>query len=568
MSGKTARQTIKRLYAIRNQYGSDEAVEKLALLDALDDLETRSATDLGRLHLALCFLRAFPDNRRVLDRVTAALDGFTSRVTRLGEGERKRLVDTGIAGTTLHYPFSYEVSAWLASKFPGVAAIDWAAFDEPARFEELLEHVLHHAETDYYDSGRVSTRDWLDLAAAHRPGSDFDWLMSELHDRRHHARFWTSLYNAAEVPLVCTLAETGLSKTRNVLQPGRVRFRATPMQAGIVRPKAEIARPIRAVKCLDRKAGRALLDVAMASLAVRHRETIHFNCANPAEVWIADVGRGVQVAATGLLPEHRYPLECTMGFLILSNGVPIGYGGSSMLYRQANTGINIFEEYRGSEAAWLWVQVMRVFHTLSGCTRFIANPYQFGSENTEALRSGAFWFYYRLGYRPVAAGVRKLARSEFAMVSRGKGYRTPVDVLRKLAVCDMHLTLPAVRQADFFDETWIELSSLLATQQLARTGHRSRRRAQDALAHALAQDLAIESMTAWSQEERRWFVRLSPIISALHPGSWSAADRRSLVALMRAKGSEHERDFAARFGKHERLFNALKKACRRLAREH
>ena len=568
MSGKTARQTIKRLYAIRNQYGSDEAVEKLALLDALDDLESRSATDLGRLHLALCFLRAFPDNRRVLDRVTAALDGFTSRVTRLGEGERKRLVDTGIAGTTLHYPFSYEVSAWLASKFPGVAAIDWAAFDEPARFEELLEHVLHHAETDYYDSGRVSTRDWLDLAAAHRPGSDVDWLMSELHDRRHHARFWTSLYNAAEVPLVCTLAETGLSRTRNIFPCGRIHFRTTPMQAGVIRPKAEIGRRIRSVKRLDRKGGQALLDVAMASLAVRHRETIHFNCANPAEVWIADVGRGVQVAATGLLPEHRYPLECTMGFLILSNGVPIGYGGSSMLFRQANTGINIFEEYRGSEAAWLWAQVMRVFHALSGCTRFVANPYQFGSENTEALKSGAFWFYYRLGYRPVAADVRKLARSEFAKVARGKGYRTPVGVLRKLAVCDMHLTLPAARQADFFDEEWIELSSLLATQQLARTGHRSRRRAQDALAHALAQDLEIASMAEWSQEERRWFVRLSPIISALHPGSWSAADRRSLVALMRAKGSKHERDFAARLGEHERLFNALKKACRRLAREH
>mgnify|MGYP001819309723 FL=1 len=568
MSGKSARQTIKRLHAIRNRYGSDEAAEKLALLDALGELETRSAPDLGRLHLTLCFLRAFPDNRRVLERVTAELDAFASRVTRLGGSERERLVDAGIAGTTLHYSFSYEVATWLARAFPGAAAIDWAAFDEPARFEELLEHVLHHAETDYYDSGRVSTRDWIELAAEHRPGSDFDWLMSELHDRRHHARFWTSLYNAAEVPLVCTLAETSLSRTRNVFPSGRVRFRATPMQAAVVRPKAEIASPIRSIKLLDRKGGQALLDVAMASLAVRHRETIHFNCANPAEVWIADVGRGVQVAATGLLPEHRYPLECTMGFLILSNGVPIGYGGSSMLYRQANTGINIFEEYRGSEAAWLWVQVMRVFHALSGCTRFVANPYQFGSENTEALKSGAFWFYYRLGYRPVAADVRKLARGEYAKVARGKGYRTPVDVLRKLAVCDMHLTLPAARQADFFDEGWIELSSLLATQQLARTGHRSRRRAQDALAHALAKDLEIESMAAWSQEERRWVVRLSPVISALYPGSWSAADRRSLVVLMRAKGSKLERDFAARFGKHERLFNALKKACRRLAREH
>jgi len=102
----------------------------------------------------------------------------------------------------------------------------------------------------------------------------------------------------------------------------------------------------------------------MSSLAARHRETIHFNYANPGDVYIANVGKGISIAVTGLSAEHRYPLECTLGFLILSNGVPIGYGGASVLFKQANTGINIFDEYRGSEAAWLWVQVMRVFHTL------------------------------------------------------------------------------------------------------------------------------------------------------------------------------------------------------------
>jgi hypothetical protein len=568
MSGKSARQTINRLHEIRNRYGDAVSAEKSALLREVADIEVRSAADLRRLHLVLCFLRAFPDNRPVRDAVAAELDGFASRVTGLSDYQRNRLVDSGIAGTRLHYAFSYEVAAWLAGAYPGVAAIDWDEFEDPSRLEELLEHLLHHAEADYYDSGRVTTRDWIRMAAEHQMGSDADWLMSELGDRRHHARFWTSLYNAAEIPLVCTLAETGLSRTRNALPAKRVRFRSTPMQVRVARPKTEIARPIRAMRLLERSAGAKLLDVAMGSLAVRHRETIHFNYANPAEVWVADVGRGVQIAATGLLPEHRYPLECTMGFLILSNGAPIGYGGSSMLFRQANTGINIFEEYRGSEAAWLWAQVMRVFHALSGCTRFIANPYQFGSENTEALRSGALWFYYRLGYRPVDAEVRKLARNEFARLERKKDYRTPVAVLKKLAVCDMHLTLPGARQADFFNEDWIEMSSLLATRQLARSGHRSRRKATDALAHRLADELGIRSMADWSAEERRWFLRLCPVVSALDPATWSAADRRSLVALMRAKGSALERDFVSRFGKHDRLFNALKKACRNAERHH
>ena len=568
MSGKSARQTIKRLHAIRNRYGSAAAIEKQALLEEIRGRTVRSATDLRKLHTALCFLSAYPDTAAVYELAHAGLQDFASRVTGLSEHQRLALVDSGIAGTNIHYQFSYEVASWLAQRFPGVALIDWEAFEDSSRFDELLEHLLHHSETDFYDSGRVTTEEWMKIAASLQAGNDFDWLMSELSDRRHHARFWTSLYNAAEVPLVCSLAETAVSRTRNRFPVAAVRERAEPMQSRVPRAKLEIARPIKSIQLLDKRDGAALLDVAMASLAARHRETIHFNYANPAEIWLADVGKGVQVAASGLLPEHRYPMECTMGFLILSNGVPIGYGGSSMLYRQANTGINIFEEYRGSEAAWLWVQVMRVFHALSGCTRFIANPYQFGSENTEALKSGAFWFYYRLGYRPVDADVRKFARNEYAKLGKKPGYRTPVKVLRKLATCDMHLNLPGARQADFFDEGWIEISSLLATRQLAATGHRSRRRAQDGLAHQLAADLAIDSMAGWTQEERRWFVRLAPLVSALNPGAWSARDRKKLVDLIRAKGSIHERDFVERFGRHERLFNAMKKACRRAAHDH
>ena len=33
--------------------------------------------------------------------------------------------------------------------------------------------------------------------------------------------------------------------------------------------------------------------------------------------------------------------------------------------------------------------------------RFVVEPSQFGGTNKEGLLSGAFWFYYRLGFRPI-----------------------------------------------------------------------------------------------------------------------------------------------------------------------
>lgn len=103
-------------------------------------------------------------------------------------------------------------------------------------------------------------------------------------------------------------------------------------------------RPLDSLQRLSARAGSKLIDVAMASLAVRHRETNHFNCANPKEVYLADVGMGLSIAVFGLHEKDRYPLECTVGYLIVSNGVPIGYGGASALFRHVNTGINIFDE--------------------------------------------------------------------------------------------------------------------------------------------------------------------------------------------------------------------------------
>ena len=565
MNRISARQTIRRLHEIRNQYGPEPAAEKSSLLDLLPELTARAASDLKKLHLSLCFIRAFPDSAEVHEKVVRLLSGFDSLIAGMSESQQAALVDSGIGWTDVHYHFSFEVAAWLARRFPGVASIDWDVLSDCSRLDELLEHLLHQAEADYFDSGQVSTEEWVKIAAEHQPGTDFDWLLSQLDDRRHDSRFWTSLYNAAEIPLRCQLADSPMSRTANVFPVKTIRGRDIAMQSRVANAKREIARPIKSIRVLSKRDGARLIDVGMSSLAVRHRETIHFNYANAEEVWLADVGRGVSIAATGLLPEHRYPLECTMGFLILSNGVPIGYGGSSIFYRQANTGINIFEEYRGSEAAWLWVQVMRVFHALSGCTRFIANPYQFGGDNTEALQSGAFWFYYRLGYRPVVAKTRKIARNEFAKIQKKKGYRTPVSVLRDLATCDMHLVLPGARQSEFFDEGWIESCSLLATRELALTGQRSRRKAIDELSRRLIDDLKIKLMDGWSQEERKWFVRLAPIVAATKPAGWPAREKTLLVNLMRAKGGQSEIGYVKQFARHEHFFNTLRKASRGVA---
>ncbi len=428
-----------------------------------------SANNLKRRHGTLCFVRAFPKSPAEHNQARTDLSAFEDRVEMLSRSERARLWDTGIAGTPIHYGFSFEVAIWLARKAPGAVSIDWEAIDDTTALDELLTHLLQPSEDEYFDSGYVSSREWIDMARTGCTGTDFDWLMAQLGDKRLRS-FWSQLYDAADVPLVWALGDSRFSKSNNLLPLRHVQSREHGMRKRPRAAKREVQRPLESIKKLSLRDGAKLVDVAMASLAVRHRETYHFNYANPREVYLADVGEGVAIAVFGLLPEFRFPLECTMGYLILSNGVPIGYGGSSIVFRQVNTGINIFDEYRGSEASYLWVQVMRVYHALVGCTRFIANAYQLGGDNDEALKSGAFWFYYRLGYRPVLPEVQKLAQRETARIKKNKKYRSDIKTLRKLGSCDMHLTLPGACASDLFEEHWIETSSMLATEVLGASG--------------------------------------------------------------------------------------------------
>jgi len=511
------------------------------------------APALRRQHAALCFQRAFPASVSEHRDALAGLHDFNA-------GDH--LADTGFAGTSIFYPFSFAVARWLAQKVPGQVSIDWDAVEDTSGLDDLLRLLRHPAEEDYFESGAVSSQEWIDLARAGRPGTDFDWLLAQLRDRRARP-FWSQLYNALELPLVWKLGDCRFSKTRNVISTGPAHIRTSGMRRRPRFPKREILRPLESIPRLSQRAGARLIDVAMASLAVRHRETYHFNFANPAEVYLADVGEGVAIAVFGLLPEYRFPLECTMGYLVLSNGVPIGYGGSSIVFRQVNTGINIFDEYRGSEAAFLWVQVMRVYHALVGCTRFIVNPYQIGGDNTEGLRSGAFWFYYRLGFRPDSAPLRKLAQQEATRMRRDNRYRSDIRTLRRLASCDMHLDLPGARIGELFAERWIETSSLLATELLSKSDCATRPAAVNAAATKLARDLDLPSLKRWSAPEQRAFRNIVPIIAAADPQSWSDDGRRALLPLLRAKGAAQELEFARLLCRHDEFLHALQKTCRR-----
>ncbi|MBK7965160.1 MAG: hypothetical protein IPK10_07600 [Bacteroidetes bacterium] len=100
--------------------------------------------------------------------------------------------------------------------------------------------------------------------------------------------------------------------------------------------------------------------------------------------------------------------------------MPYAYGGTWLLGSMAKIGLNIFPSYRGGESTWFFAQLMRVYSQEFNPDYFIAEPYQVGRGNPEGIASGAFWFYYKLGYRPLSKLHQTLATKEFAKLKSGK----------------------------------------------------------------------------------------------------------------------------------------------------
>ena len=119
--------------------------------------------------------------------------------------------------------------------------------------------------------------------------------------------------------------------------------------------------------------------------------------------------------------------------MFFKNGVPAGYVELLSLFERAEVGFNLYYTFREGESAWIYARLLRLFRQVLGVNCFSVDPYQIGHENPEAVDSGAFWFYRKLGFRPVEPEVVALVEREELRMRREPGYRSSKRTLDKLA---------------------------------------------------------------------------------------------------------------------------------------
>lgn len=508
-----------------------------------------NAVDLARFHDALLFLRAFPPSPSLLRQVDSLLAAFAKRVRALARSgvDLSAIQDgeeyAGIAGTTLTTLVDYEETSWLAKRFPKQISIDWDSYEDNARLGRTMPRFVPFLAEDAWVEPDVPYRAWLRAASG---GMELQWLLRQLERAPLDRELKSELFSSLGFPIRW---ELGNSKATRTLARRKVRAvffqREALIQRRDVSLATELARGPLRLERLSRREGEEIITMCREATTVRYRELYGTTRGDATDVVRARVGRGVEIFLWGLPPGKRLPLRAYQAGFTLKNGVPINYIEGISLFEWMEIGFNTFYAYRDGETAWIYAQVLRMLHQRLGVTCISVYPYQIGRDNEEALASGAFWFYRKLGFRPMRKELERLAEREEIKIARDHTYRTPVRILRRLAEGHVVYEMPG-EEAGAWDKFRMRNVGIAVARRMARAFGGDAERMGQALSKRLAERLGIRR-ERWPEGERDAFTTFAMVLG-LESGvsGWHSVEKSELVNTIRAKWSESDANYARR----------------------
>jgi hypothetical protein len=554
---------LTQLEACRYRFGRHEAAHVVKLLNRLDAARFPDTASLIRFHEALLFLRAFPQGPAVVRTTGRILNSFHRKVEALRKAgtdmdDFEPIEVSGIAGTQMEDALSFDVASWLIKRMPGKVEIAWENYEPGRELGTTGPRFIPLLEDDAYVEADTPWRRWLEAAGGKKQAGP-TWLIARFEQLPLPAPQKAELYESLRVPLRWSLENSVITRTRNWTPVRSVFYHSERLiSRSQVSLAGELARRPPQLTKLSRKQGEQVMYLIREVMLVRYRELYGTTLGDPASVVRADVGRGVSIYLWNLPPDRRLPLRAYVAGLTLKNGVPINYIEAIGLCEWMEVGFNTFYTFRGGEAGWIYAQVLRCLCHLMGTTCVSVYPYQLGHENEEAIESGAFWFYRKLGFRPGRAELQRLAESEEQKIAADPKYRTPARTLKRLASGHAFYELPGSELG-----AWGRFSTrnigLRVNRRMARDFGGDAVLMREHSRRALERVLGV-STSSWTPLEKAAFENFALVLMhALGLRAWTREEKQDLVRIIRAKAKSDEMLYLHLTQRHGRLRRALLK---------
>lgn len=507
-----------------------------------------SAAALKELGDLLLFCTAYPGSAEIAELARVALER-TSESTRdlaaQSSAAAERLQDSGLAGSETIGCYSFSLVSWITRCMP--EAIVLHSIDAPLEeIVEVLRPLLPCSIREVLELPYLDVEELLDSLFGNDDRKRLQGLLRLLETAECEDAVREVLFGRmqAYVRLRCGQGIPSLQELREESHPGWIHAKGILRHVDLAE---SIALGVGPPLALSRMRERHLIDRARLTLAIMQRETDPVTYAGAAELF--EMGRGLRIALFHLEEGRRLTFDSYVGFMAYKNGLPIAYGGAWVFPGKTRIGINIFPYARGGESSWFFAQLLRLYKQRFDVRLFEAENYQLGHGNEDGLKSGAYWFYYRLGFRPWTENLSEQAAAEYERMLADKSYKTPLRLLKRLVADGLQLRVgsTAVEAPDT-----VSLLQCMA-QHIVRTYSGDVKRAE---AVSLRKSRAALG-GKWSGQAletlRLWSLALDMIPQWQE---WSAAERRALARIIRSKAGRTETEHQRLLLRHRRLLEA------------
>jgi hypothetical protein len=412
-------------------------------------------------------------------------------------------------------------------------------------------------EEDSLTEANVPYLEWLKAARGRQ--DELPWLVRQFQQLRIREKEKAALYDSLEVMVRWDMSGSRASRTLARKPVRQFYFHREPLiQRRQVSLAEEFAKPRLPIKVLARRDAERTLDLVKEATGVRYRELYGTTNADPAWVVQANPGRGVEIYFWGLPPEKRLPLRAYLAGFTVKNDVPINYVECISLFDWTEIGFNTFPAYRDGETAWIYAQTLRLLRQLHSVNAISVYPYQIGDGNEEAIASGAFWFYRKMGFRSMDSQLEKLAQAEERKIQAKPGYHTSAPVLRRLSKAHVVYELPEVERGAW-DSFAMRNIGFAVQRRMAREFGGDADAMRKAAVARLARNLNANPQKLKAHEYTAFadFATVFGLVPDL--ARWSSEEIGALRTIIAAKAGRNEQRYMRLLQKHAQLRAAILK---------
>ena len=439
---------VRQLKLLVRQFDPELDQQKQSVLSLLASAKLPAVATLKNYVDVLLFICAFPPDKKLLRMAENELTRITIHLKKLPVTLQKDYINSGLPFVTYTPCYSMYFVEWLLHHPDCKVSLknfDNAIFD----LSTVLKLTLPSVERSETTAG-LGNEDLLNELQV--PKDKRLWfILNEINTLDTHSHIKEHLYDGLGIYIDVIPRNKFFSEAYNRIPVKEVFFQQERVGRFNVQElfNRKVAPPVPLTQ--DQKT--QYIRVVKNSMALTDREIDPNTYLDENSFRYYELEHGLSIAIYGMCPQRQLPLESFVGYTLFKNGFPAIYAGGWVFGKRSDFGTHIFKAFRGAESGYMLCQLLRFYIQVFQLNYFVIEPYQYGLDNPEGIESGAFWFYYRYGFRPLDKKIAAIAKTEYAKILKNKNYRTPKKILEKFTGSNIALQLDKKIPTGVFDIT-------------------------------------------------------------------------------------------------------------------